>query len=292
MNAIEVQGTVAAGFESVRAEFAAVVAEEGGESGPQLSFIAPRSTPRSFLPPDTPSTSKGPIPHVFSRHLDTPFPQPETRAPGTRRRRPAETAVDAYWDLARISYVREAFDHLGYPLYFATILGVAKAGALAAIVTPDHPRTKEWAYAGLVFVYGGAATSHLAVGAGPDNGPCHCCSWPVPSPPAPGCRRAPPPAPRCAHSAARGADPSTRDPPISGLRCVPEIETVDAGLGDPPGPAATSCPVRRQNVRGDDRAPVRLFRPKKTHSTIELVTQVSPYGAEPHVAEQRSSHVG
>ncbi|MFI9406948.1 DoxX family protein [Nocardia sp. NPDC052316] len=81
----------------------------------------------------------------------------------------AETAVGAYWDLARISYVRDSFDHLGYPLYFATILGVAKTAALAAILTPGHPRTKEWAYAGLVFVYGGAATSHLAAGDGPDK---------------------------------------------------------------------------------------------------------------------------
>nr|WP_280486032.1 DoxX family protein [Nocardia cyriacigeorgica] len=32
-----------------------------------------------------------------------------------------------------------------------------------------HPRTKEWAYAGLVFVYGGAAATHLAVGGGPDK---------------------------------------------------------------------------------------------------------------------------
>ncbi|MEV0251691.1 serine hydrolase domain-containing protein [Nocardia sp. NPDC050712] len=37
MNTIEIQGTVAAGFESVRAEFAAVVAEEDGESGAQLA---------------------------------------------------------------------------------------------------------------------------------------------------------------------------------------------------------------------------------------------------------------
>lgn len=80
-----------------------------------------------------------------------------------------ETAVGSYWDLARISYVREAFDHLGYPMYFATVLGTAKAAALAAILTPGHPRTKEWAYAGLVFVYGGAAASHLAVGDGPDK---------------------------------------------------------------------------------------------------------------------------
>ncbi|MEU4841425.1 DoxX family protein [Nocardia testacea] len=81
----------------------------------------------------------------------------------------AETAVGAYWDLARISYVRDSFDHLGYPLYFATILGVAKTAALATVLTPGHPRTKEWAYAGLVFVYGGAATSHLAAGDGPDK---------------------------------------------------------------------------------------------------------------------------
>ncbi|WP_245659917.1 DoxX family protein [Nocardia gamkensis] len=34
---------------------------------------------------------------------------------------------------------------------------------------PGHPRTKEWAYAGLVFVYGGAAASHLAAGDGYDK---------------------------------------------------------------------------------------------------------------------------
>lgn len=42
------------------------------------------------------------------------------------------------------------------------MLGVAETAALAAILTPGHARTKEWAYAGLVFVYGGAATSHVA----------------------------------------------------------------------------------------------------------------------------------
>ncbi|WP_280484881.1 DoxX family protein, partial [Nocardia cyriacigeorgica] len=82
-----------------------------------------------------------------------------------------ETAVGSYWDLARISYVREAFDHLGYPMYFATVLGTAKAAALAAILTPGHPRTKEWAYAGLVFVYGGAPpTPHALRRAPPKKG--------------------------------------------------------------------------------------------------------------------------
>ncbi|WP_040786295.1 DoxX family protein [Nocardia pneumoniae] len=81
----------------------------------------------------------------------------------------AETAVGSYWDLARIPLVREVLGRLGYPMYFTTILGVAKLAAIAALVTPGHPRTKEWAYAGLVFVYGGAAASHAAIGDKPDK---------------------------------------------------------------------------------------------------------------------------
>ncbi len=80
-----------------------------------------------------------------------------------------ETAVGSYWDLARTPYVREVFSELGYPMYFATILGAAKVAVLVALLTPGHPRTKEWAYAGLFFVYGGAAASHLAVGDSPDK---------------------------------------------------------------------------------------------------------------------------
>ncbi|MEV0029480.1 DoxX family protein [Nocardia sp. NPDC050793] len=75
-----------------------------------------------------------------------------------------ESVVGAYWDLARIPYVEETFAELRYPMYFATILGVAKVAAVAAVVTPGFPRLKEWAYAGLFFVYAGAAASHLAVG--------------------------------------------------------------------------------------------------------------------------------
>ncbi|MFG1795473.1 DoxX family protein [Nocardia sp. NPDC049149] len=78
-----------------------------------------------------------------------------------------ESVVGSYWDLARIAYVREVFDHLGYPMYFATIMGTAKIAAVAAVVLPGPPRLEEWAYAGLTFVYGGAAASHLAVGDSP-----------------------------------------------------------------------------------------------------------------------------
>jgi DoxX-like family len=77
----------------------------------------------------------------------------------------AESAVGGlWWDLGRTPYVRETLAHLGYPLYFATVMGVAKGLAVAALLVPRLPRLKEWAYAGVFFVYAGAAASHFAVG--------------------------------------------------------------------------------------------------------------------------------
>jgi len=80
-----------------------------------------------------------------------------------------ETAVGAEWDLARIPFVREIFAHLGYPLYLLTILGIAKVLAVIGLVTPRVRRLKEWAYAGVFFVYAGAACSHYAIGDGADK---------------------------------------------------------------------------------------------------------------------------
>lgn len=74
-----------------------------------------------------------------------------------------ETIVGAHWDLTRTPYVSETLVHLGYPLYLLTIMGVAKVLAVAALLAPRLPRLKEWAYAGIVFVYLGAACSHFAV---------------------------------------------------------------------------------------------------------------------------------
>jgi len=62
-------------------------------------------------------------------------------------------------------YVRN-MEHLGYPLYFMTILGVWYLLAGVALLAPRFPRLKEWAYAGLVFNYTGAVASHVAVGDG------------------------------------------------------------------------------------------------------------------------------
>jgi DoxX-like family len=54
--------------------------------------------------------------------------------------------------------------HLGYPIYFLTILGVWKILGVAALLIPKHPLLKEWAYAGFFFLMSGAAFSHIAVG--------------------------------------------------------------------------------------------------------------------------------
>jgi uncharacterized membrane protein YphA (DoxX/SURF4 family) len=54
--------------------------------------------------------------------------------------------------------------HLGYPVYFATLLGIWKLLGAVAIVVPGFARVKEWAYAGMFFDLSGAAVSHAASG--------------------------------------------------------------------------------------------------------------------------------
>ena len=54
--------------------------------------------------------------------------------------------------------------HLGYPVYFLTILGVWKILGVVAVLIPKFPRLKEWAYAGFFFAMSGAAFSHVASG--------------------------------------------------------------------------------------------------------------------------------
>src|SRR5438105_15966643 len=53
--------------------------------------------------------------------------------------------------------------HLGYPVYFLTILGVWKILGVVALLVPRFPLLKEWAYAGFFFVMSGAVYSHIAV---------------------------------------------------------------------------------------------------------------------------------
>ena len=72
--------------------------------------------------------------------------------------------VIAASDLLRVPAVMAGLIHLGYPAYFATILGVWKLLGSAAILSPGHPRLKEWAYAGMFFTLTGAAPSHTVSG--------------------------------------------------------------------------------------------------------------------------------
>jgi uncharacterized membrane protein YphA (DoxX/SURF4 family) len=54
--------------------------------------------------------------------------------------------------------------HLGYPVYFLTILGVWKILGVVALLIPKFPLLKEWAYAGFFFAMSGAVFSHIASG--------------------------------------------------------------------------------------------------------------------------------
>ncbi|MCE7072475.1 DoxX family protein [Dyadobacter sp. CY327] len=56
--------------------------------------------------------------------------------------------------------------HLGYPVYFLTIIGVWKMLGVVVVLLPRLPLVKEWAYAGFFFTMSGAVFSHMAAGDG------------------------------------------------------------------------------------------------------------------------------
>src|SRR5215813_12783891 len=64
-------------------------------------------------------------------------------------------------ELVRVPGNIEGLVHLGYPPYFATIIGFWKVMGAIAILVPGFPRLKEWAYAGIFFNMTGAAATSL-----------------------------------------------------------------------------------------------------------------------------------
>ncbi|HRG38190.1 MAG TPA: DoxX family protein [Bacteroidia bacterium] len=68
--------------------------------------------------------------------------------------------------LIQLKEEADMFAHLGYPLYFLTIIGVWKVLGVIAILVPKFPLVKEWAYAGFFFCMTGAVFSHIASGDG------------------------------------------------------------------------------------------------------------------------------
>jgi uncharacterized membrane protein YphA (DoxX/SURF4 family) len=77
---------------------------------------------------------------------------------------PASFVIGGVLHLARGPQVVEGLHHLGFPLYFASILGVWKILGAVAVVVPGFPRLKEWAYAGFFFDLTAAAVARAAVG--------------------------------------------------------------------------------------------------------------------------------
>jgi uncharacterized membrane protein YphA (DoxX/SURF4 family) len=66
--------------------------------------------------------------------------------------------------ILRLKEETDTMTHLGYPLYFLTLLGIWKILGVIAVLMPRFTLLKEWAYAGFFFTMSGAVVSHLAVG--------------------------------------------------------------------------------------------------------------------------------
>jgi DoxX-like family len=78
----------------------------------------------------------------------------------------AECFVGGVMGALRLQPFKGVVTHLGYPPYFMTILGVCYLSAGVVLLAPRLPLVKEWAYAGLMFIYAGAIASHVWVGDG------------------------------------------------------------------------------------------------------------------------------
>src|SRR6267154_4678415 len=77
---------------------------------------------------------------------------------------PASFIVGGVLFLTHNEQIAKTLTHLGYPIYFASILGFWKALGAIAVVVPGFPRLKEWAYAGFFFDLTSAAVSRIFVG--------------------------------------------------------------------------------------------------------------------------------
>jgi uncharacterized membrane protein YphA (DoxX/SURF4 family) len=79
---------------------------------------------------------------------------------------PTSFVVGGVFGLTGDPQVAASLQHLGYPAYFATLLGAWKLLGAIALTVPGLPRLKEWAYAGFFFDLTAAAFSHASAGDG------------------------------------------------------------------------------------------------------------------------------
>jgi hypothetical protein len=77
------------------------------------------------------------------------------------------TALGAgFADLLHVEPLYGQLLHLGYPGYFATLLGLFKIVGAVVLLAPGSPLMKEWAYAGMFCDYCCAIVSHAVSGDG------------------------------------------------------------------------------------------------------------------------------
>jgi hypothetical protein len=74
----------------------------------------------------------------------------------------AGMGMSAFMYLTKSPVLVGSFETLGFPLYFISILGVAKLLGVVVLITPAGATLKEWAYAGFIFTFIGATWSHIA----------------------------------------------------------------------------------------------------------------------------------
>lgn len=79
---------------------------------------------------------------------------------------PSSFVIGGVLHLTQSDEVVAGLQHLGYPAYFALLLGFWKLAGAIVITLPGLPRLKEWAYAGFFFNLTAAAFSRAAAGDG------------------------------------------------------------------------------------------------------------------------------
>jgi hypothetical protein len=71
-------------------------------------------------------------------------------------------AADGYGGISKQPAGVDALHKLGYPAYLLPLFGTLKWLGVVALLQPKFIGIKEWVYAGMAFVFIGAAYSHFA----------------------------------------------------------------------------------------------------------------------------------
>lgn len=74
--------------------------------------------------------------------------------------------ADGVVKIMQIEQAKEIMEHLGYPMYVLTILGVSNILGVLAILQTKFRTVKEWAYAGFTIHFIGASASRAFAGDG------------------------------------------------------------------------------------------------------------------------------